>query len=55
MTVFSVIMLCLVSFMLGINLAGYAFLPGKFPWNWWHNLGSVFFAVAIIFWEAGKK
>jgi uncharacterized membrane protein len=55
MSIFSVFGLCLVTFVFGVNLSAYAFVPEKYPLNWWEISGWLAMAAAIICWEVGKK
>ena len=55
MSIFTVVMLCFTAFVIGVHISTYAFVPDKYPINWFELGGWVLYAVAIIAWEIGSK
>jgi len=54
MGIFAICMLCFSSLVIGVTTSAYAFLPDKYPANWWYILGWVFFMASICLWETRK-
>lgn len=55
MNIITVCGLCFAFFVFGVNVAGASFLPDKYPFNVYENLGWLFYCVILVLWDIGRS